>query len=149
DEAEQYYRRALQLNPNDPETLARMSFQYAFVGKPDEALGCLKQARVLDPYFSSSWYWHILGLSHFVAHQYEEAIAALVQSPTMPFWVRAYMAASYGLTDNVDRAREVAAEISRMVPNFSSARLAAKEPFRISADREHFLAGMRKAGLPE
>jgi adenylate cyclase len=148
DLADQYYRRALELNPNDPETLARMSFLYAFLGRPDDAFGWLKQARVLDPYFNSTWYWHNLGLSHFIAHRYEEAIAAFSRSSTMPFWVRAYLAACYRLTNVIDRARELAAEILRMAPDFSSARLAAKEPFRHAADREHLLEGMRKAGLP-
>jgi adenylate cyclase len=87
-------------------------------------------------------------LSHFIAHRYEEAIAAFSRSATMPFWVRAYLAVCYGFTNVIDRARELAAEVLRMVPDFSSARLAAKEPFKHAADREHLLEGMRKAGLP-
>jgi TolB-like protein len=149
DLADQYYRRALELNPNDPETLFRMSFLYSCLGRPDEAFGWLKQARVFDPYFNPTWYRHKLGFSHFIAHRYEEAIAALSRSSTMPFWVQAYLAACYGLTNRIDRARELAAEIVRLVPDFSRARLAAKEPFKHPADREHLLEGMRKAGLPQ
>jgi adenylate cyclase len=67
----------------------------------------------------------------------------------MPFWVQAYLGASYALTDRIDRAREFAAQVLRLKPDFSSTRLAAKEPFKRPEDREHLLEGLRKAGLPE
>jgi TolB-like protein len=149
DLAEEYYRRALELNPTDPEQIARMSFLYACRGRPDEAVNCLKQARLIDPYFNPTWYWHHLGYSHFIARRYEEAIVAFNRSSTMPFWVQAYLAACHGLTDRVDLAWEFACEVLRLAPDFSSARLAAKEPFERPADREHLIEGMRKAGLPE
>jgi TolB-like protein len=149
DLAEQYYQRALSLNPNSPSLFAHMSFLYAYTGRIDQAFDALAQARVIDPYFSPTWYWHHLGYANFIARRYDEAIAALSHSTTMPFWVQAYLAACYALTDRMDRAREFTAEILRLVPNFSLLRLAAKEPFKHSADRDHFVDGLRKAGLPE
>jgi adenylate cyclase len=149
DLAEQYYRRALELNPNNAEQVARMGFLCANLGKPDEAIDWLKQAQVLDRHLNPTWYWHMLGYAHFVAHKYEEAIAAYSRSSTMPFWVQAYLAACYALTDRVDQAREFAANVLRLAPDFSSTRLAGKEPFKRPADRDHLLDGLRKAGLPE
>jgi hypothetical protein len=67
----------------------------------------------------------------------------------MPFWVQAYLAASYALMDKIDRARESAAQVLRSKPDFSSIRLAAKEPFKRPEDTEHLLDGLPKAGLPE
>ena len=147
--AEEYFQRALELNPNDPEQVANGGFLYAFLGKPDDAIDWLSKARRLDPYFNPIRYWHFIGFAHFIAHRYEEAIAAFSHSSTMPFWVQAYLAASYALTDKSDRAWEVATQVLSLKPDFSSTRLAAKEPFKRPEDKEHLLHGLRKAGLPE
>jgi hypothetical protein len=57
------------------------------------------------------------------------------------------MAACYAQLGQLDKARERAAEVLRMKPNFHllSQTLHHKNP----ADAEHWLEGMRKAGLPE
>jgi adenylate cyclase len=149
DLADQYYQRALRLNPNNSEHIARMSFLYAYTGRPDEALDSLAQARLIDPFFSSVWYWHHLGYAHFIARHYDEAIAAFSHSTTMPFWVQAYLAACYALTDRGEHARPLVAEVLRLVPDFSVARLTEKEPFQRPADRQHLVDGLRRAGLPE
>ncbi len=149
DLAEQYYQRAFQLNPNNAELVAHMSFVSAYAGRPDEALDALAQARVIDPYLSHTWYWHHLGYANFIARRYDEAIAALDHSLTMPFWVQAYLAASHALGGSLDRARQFAVEVVRLVPDFSATRLSEKEPFKFPADMQHLLDGLRKAGLPE
>jgi tetratricopeptide (TPR) repeat protein len=149
DLSEQYLQRSRDPNPNNPELMVKASFLYASLGRSDEAIGCLRQARVIDPYFNPTWYWHHLGYAHFIARRYEEAIAAFSHSTTMPFWVQAYLAASYALTDRIDRARAFAGEVLRLSPDFSSARLVAKEPFKHPADAQHLLNGLRRAGLPE
>ena len=149
DLAEEHYRRALELNPNNPEQVARMGSLYVFLGKPDEAIGWLKQAKLLDPYFDANSYWDTLGCVHFVARRYEEAIAAFSRSSTMSFWAQAYLAACSALDDRIERAQEFAAEVLRLAPDFSLNRLAEKEPYKSSIDREHLVSGLRKAGLPE
>ena len=108
--AEEHYRRALELTPNNPDQVARMASLYVFLGKPDEAIGWLKQAKLLDPYFDANpTYWDILGGVHFVARRYEDAIAAFSRSPTMSFWAQAYLAACNALDDRIERAQESAA----------------------------------------
>jgi adenylate cyclase len=148
--AEEHYRRALELNPNNPDQVARMASLYVFLGKPDEAIGWLKQAKLLDPYFDANpTYWDILGGVHFVARRYEDAIAAFSRSPTMSFWAQAYLAACNALDDRIERAQESAAEVLRLSPEFSLNRLAEKEPYKNSTERDHLVRGLRKAGLPE
>src|SRR5262249_16437507 len=149
DLAEEHYRRALELNPNNPEQVARMGSLCVFLGKPDEAIGWLKQTNLLDPYFDGTSYWDTLGCVHFLAGQYEDAIAAFSRSSTMSFWAQAYLAACSALDDRIERAQEFAAEVLRLAPDFSLNRLAEKEPYKSSIDREHLISGLRKAGLPE
>jgi hypothetical protein len=67
----------------------------------------------------------------------------------MPDWVHAYLAACYALTDKADRAKYHVAEVLRLLLNFSLTRFAAKQSYKLSADLERPLDGLRKAGLPE
>lgn len=149
DLAEHHKRRALELNPNSPEQVACTGVLYAFLGRPEEAVRWFERARLLDPYFEPTWYWPLLGVAHFVAGRYDEAVVLLGRSPTMPVWVRAYLAACHALAGGADRVREFVADLARSAPNFSSALLVAKEPFKRPADREALLEGLRDAGLPE
>jgi adenylate cyclase len=149
DLAEEHYRRALELNPNNPEQVARMGSLYVFLGKPDEAMGWLKRAKLLDPYIDADSYWDILGCIHFVMHRYDDAITTFSQKPTESFWAQAYLAACSALHDSCERAQEFAAEVLRLAPDFSLNRLAEKEPYKSPADRQHLINGLRKAGLPE
>ena len=149
DLAEQFKRQSLDLNPNDPWRITGMGLLYTYFGDLDEAFRWFDQSKRIDPYFEPAWRWHILGVAHFVAHRYDEAIAAFNRSATMPGWVQAYLATCYVLTENADRANETAAEVVRLMPRFSASRFAEKEPFRRPADREHLLDALRRAKLPD
>ena len=63
--------------------------------------------------------------------------------------MRAYLAACHALAGRRDRAKMAAVEVTRRSPGFSAALLAAREPFKLAADRQHLLDGLLKAGLPE
>jgi len=145
DLAEQCYRRALELNPNNPFTLSGMGDLLGYVGRPDEAIEWYRQARLVDLHFRGG----CLGAAHFNARQYDEAIAAASNSPTLSLWRAAYLAASYALTSRIERARECAVEVLRRAPDFSTSRFISKEPYRRAADRDHLHDGLRQAGLPE
>ena len=57
------------------------------------------------------------------------------------------MSASYAQLGRLDEARERAVEVLRLKPNFRL--LSQTLHHKNSADAEHWLEGMRKAGLPE
>jgi adenylate cyclase len=77
---------------------------YTFLGNPTQALKYLRDAKFIDPYFEPDWYWRVVGLAHFVAHSYDEAIANFGRSPKMPFWEHAYLAACYAQTNKLELA---------------------------------------------
>jgi adenylate cyclase len=147
--AEHQYFKALELNRNSPMLLANLGGLYACLGKPIEAMNYLKEAKLLDAFFDPTWYWPLVGIAHFGARRYDEAIAALCRTPSLRYWAPAYLAASYALTERIDRARFCAAEVLRLLPSFSLVRFAAKQSYKLLADREHLIDGLRKAGLPE
>jgi tetratricopeptide (TPR) repeat protein len=117
--AEHHFQKTLNLNPNRPSTLTSLGCLYAYLGKPDEALGYFKMAHSLDPLFEPSWYWRMLGVVLFVARRLDEAIAAFKKSPSLPFWVHGYLAACYAITDRIEDARHHTAEVLRLAPDAS------------------------------
>jgi adenylate cyclase len=148
DLAEYHYLRARALNPNKPMLLAALGDLHTFLGHTEEAIRCLEEARQLDPFFDPSWYWPTIGVVHFTARRYDDAIAALSRSAIMTFRVHAYLAAAFALSGRGEHAAASAAAVLQALPDFSVARLAAKEPYRNPADRDNLVDGMRRAGLP-
>jgi adenylate cyclase len=149
DLAEQYHRRALEMNPNNPQHLADMGSLLVYLGRPDEGLDWLQRARRIDPYFGPPWYWHQLGFAHLTAGRYDEAIQAFERSTTMPYWVRAYIAACHARMGRPTQAAAFVAATLRLKPDFSAARNAAKEPFRHSRDADHLIEALHSAGFAE
>jgi adenylate cyclase len=49
----------------------------------------------------------------------------------------------------IDDARAEVAEILRLDPGYTLADLSERLPFRYPEDREHYLADLRRAGVPE
>ena len=125
-----------------------------FAGKkaelePAKGMDYLKEAKVVDPFFAPKWYWGQVGRAYFVTHQYDDAIAAFARYPSTRVWGLAYLAACYALTGNIDRSKHHAAEVLRLMPEFSISRYVPKELYRLSSDRKHLTDALRKAGLPE
>ena len=149
DLAEHYYTRALALNPNNPTVRANLGDLYLRLGDPAKCLDYFREAKVIDPFFAPEWYWGPVGRAYFVTHQYDDAIAAFARYPSARFWGLAYLAACYALTGNIDRSKHHAAEVLRLMPEFSISRYVPKELYRLSSDRKHLTDALRKAGLPE
>ena len=149
DLAERHSRRALELNPNRPMVLAGRGSLLVYLGKPEEGIAYLNEAKQLDPSFDPTWYWPAIGVAHFISQRYDDAIAALGRSPNMPYWVQAYLAACCALAAMPERAHDHTAEVLGMRPNFSASWFATKELFNRTADRELLITGLRKAGIPE
>ena len=147
--AEHCFEKAIALNPNSPHRMINLGDLYGYLGRPEEGIECYNQAKLIDQYFDPTWYWPGLGVLHFIAGRYDEAIANLSRSPTMPDAVHSYLAACYALTGRSEQAALHAAEALNLAPDFSSARFVAKEPFKQLRDRDRLLEGLRRAGLPE
>jgi adenylate cyclase len=149
DLAEHCFQKSIALNPNRPVVMATLGTLYGYLGRPEEGIAYYMQAKLIDQLYDPTWYWPRLGMLHFIAGRYEEAIVHLSRSQTMSQWAYGYLAACYALTDQKDQAAHLAAEALRLAPDFSIERFLEKEPFKQLADRERLLQGLRKAGLPE
>jgi TolB-like protein/Tfp pilus assembly protein PilF len=147
--SEHHFQRAVQLNPNRATLMASYGWHCAYAGRPQEGIERFKEARRLDSFYQTSWYWSGLAGAQFIARQYAEAIATFERSAKLGLWSRCYLAASHAHAGNREQARRGAAEILRQNPDFSAGRFAAREPFKLDEDRQHLAQGLREAGLPD
>ena len=149
DLAERHKRRALELVPNSVYETACMGVLRTFLGERDAALACFARARALDPFYEPAWFWRMQGMAHFLAGRYDEAVACLERTPTIPPWLLAYLAASHALARRPAIAAGFAARVLAREPRFTISRFLAREPLRLPADRERLRSGLRNAGLPD
>jgi TolB-like protein len=148
DKAEFHQLRALALNPNFAHIVAHMGLLSAFLGKAADGADWLQNALRLNP-FPPHWYRGMLGMAHYAARQYTQAVASLEVMGDRSPWDRMYAAAAYGQLGRSEAARAQLREYRAMRPKGSILEYAANEPFKNLADLEHLLEGLRKAGLPE
>jgi adenylate cyclase len=86
------------------------------------------------------------------AQRYDEAITTckkgLNQAPN-DILTHVTCAAIYGQAGRKDSARAEAEEVLKRNPKFSAVSYAKRLPYKNQSDRDFFLDGMRKAGLPD
>jgi adenylate cyclase len=81
--------------------------------------------------------------------RYEEAIQTFARMNPLFHWDRACLAAAYAYLGRDQEARVEIAEALRLKLDYSIAMVAEHTLFKNGEDVEHFLTGLRMAGLPE
>jgi adenylate cyclase len=147
-EALEALETAIALNPNDADGYVFQGQALSRVGRSDEAIEMIEKARRLNP-AAPRWYaWH-LGMAYYLSRRYEEAVVALRRgSPLSPMAYR-WLAATYAQLGREQDAKAAADEYLKRTPDFSLARHLEMVPFQHLGDRDHYVEGLRKAGLPE
>jgi adenylate cyclase len=138
------YETACELDPQHPDMAADLGEMLIYAGQSDKAIAVIKQAMSRKiPYC----YWWNLGRAYYMTKRYQEAIDAVANIIDPPNDVRLITAASQAqLGDSA--ATSTMAKFSEHDPDFSIAK-AAERHFRHDSDRQHWLDGLRKAGLKE
>jgi len=143
--------KAIALAPNSAVSQVFMGIILTFDGKPEQGIPHLEKGLRLDP-IPPGWYYRNLGMAYFTAHRYEDAIAAckkaLNRTPN-DLLTHAILTSSYTWAGREEEARSQAAEVLRINPGFSLEKRAKILKYKNQADRDRFLEGLRKAGLPE
>lgn len=160
DKAEIQFNRALTLNPNDADVAAVFANILVYWGRWREALAWIGAAKRLNPFPPNLYHWyHALAL--YSGHEYEQAIKALLEARAFDRWSYGLLAACHAQIGRLDRARseaetfvserrrELAANGQAAPPNTLDLAQVRAERYRNLADREHFLDGLRKAGLTD
>jgi adenylate cyclase len=141
------YETARKLNPNNPDLAADMAEALIYAGEPDKAITQIREAMLHNPQVPY-WYWWNLARAYYMAKRYEEAIEAAGKITDPPNDVLLITAASKAQLGDLDAARAEMAQFSKNDPEWSIAK-AAERYFRRDSDRQHWLDGLRKAGLKE
>ncbi len=139
------YVRALSLNPNDADLMSDMADALAHSGRSEEAIGLLQKAMRLNPFYPDQYLWH-LGGAYYNLKRYEEAIDSVLRMHN-PTEGRRLLAASYAQLGRASEAQDQASMVLRAHPNFSINRWASVQPDKFEDDLEHFVEGLKKAGL--
>ncbi len=150
DEALAQFNRATETNPSFTDWTSILA--HVFAGESLRALEIGHALARLDP-FSPAVAHGFIGFAHYMLKQYEAALAPLRdcvrRAPNFRgghFWLAA-TSAQLGMTEN---ARAEAAEVLRIDPGYTINRSAKPlAMFKKPSDTEHWMDGLRKAGLPE
>jgi TolB-like protein len=136
--------RALELNPNDAETLADVGHYLAFMGAFERGVALTRRAQRLNP-LHPGWYHFSLARLNFSRGHYQETIADVRRAGLPDFyWTHLLVCAALGHMGHAD-AGAALARILELKPDFS----ATAELTKWNAapdDLDHIIAGLRKAG---
>lgn len=149
--ADTEFGEALRLNPNHADAWALLADLRVFQGRSSEGVESVQRAFQLNPYPPRVYFW-VLGFANYAAYRYEdaiEAIKALKHEATYRTGSQRVLAASLAQLGRLDEAKAEAALFLSDNPNFKARRWADTHPFQNPGDREHFVEGYLKAGLPK
>jgi adenylate cyclase len=153
DNAIRRFLRAIELDPNSAYARGYLGTAYAFAGECDPAIQNMQEAIRLSPrdflmvvwFQGSAW-------AYLSAEKFEQATdcakRAIDCNPAFPDAHGAYAAASAYLGHMGD-ARAGLDGYIRLMPGLTAQDERLTRPFRRPSDRERFIDGLRKAGLPE
>jgi adenylate cyclase len=142
--------RTLALNPNYVDW--RPGLALVLGGESRRAVDVLEACMRLDPFYSPVASGN-LGFAHYMLKQYPQALPALRDCVSRAPNFRGghgCLAATYAQLGRVEEARAEAAEVLRIHPGYTIVGTARRiMGFKSAKDAEHYLDGLRKAGLPE
>ena len=159
DKSRFHHEKAIDLNPNDVEARTTYGFFLTCVRETDEAIVEFERARQVDPH-DLNWLPWLEGFAYFTARQYAPAIACFERIEDPHNEVLSLLAASYAHAGRLDEAKPVLEEFLRRAElemvDFPGRSLVAWKRswhgivcYEDEADADHWLDGMRKAGLEE
>ncbi|HSM41854.1 MAG TPA: tetratricopeptide repeat protein [Afifellaceae bacterium] len=144
-------KKAIEYDPNYADGYAAFANILNFSGDAEGGREAMLRAMALNPHFSAA-YIDILGRSHFILKQYDEAIANLeecVSRDPQMFSCHVFLASAYALAGRTDDARWEADEVYSLEPGFTLRSDSIAPQFREAEDREHYQSGLLLAGIPE
>jgi adenylate cyclase len=152
DDAIRRLRRGVELEPNSSLAHGMLSAAYAFGGEADLAIQQTQEAIRLSPRDFLNVIWHITAAwAHLSAERFEDAAECARRAADWnPAFADAHgvLAAALAHLGRMAEARASLDAFTGLISGHVADQLAAR-PFRRPADRERYLAGLRKAGLPE
>ncbi len=142
-------QKAIEYDPSYANAYVLLATLLYYAGRPVEGLARIRQAMQINPHHPYNYHFH-LGQAYFVLHRYPEAIDAFnlgLSSYPASERMRVWLAAALAQSGNIEEAKWEGEQIMSANPDFSIQRMTRSFPFNNPADMEHFIAGLRLAGL--
>jgi len=142
-------QKAIEYDPSYANAHVLLATLLYYAGRPEEGLERIREAMQINPHHPYNYHFH-LGQAYFVLHRYREAIDAFnrgLSSYPASERMRVWLAAAMAQSGDIEEAKWEGEQIMAADPGFSVQRMAQAFPFKNRADTEHFLAGLRLAGL--
>jgi TolB-like protein len=139
---------ALRINPSHANAWVFLGELKVSQGFAPNGVELVPKAFGLNPH-PPGWYYWVLGYTQYAAHSYEDAAKTLRHPATYLTGSTRLLAASLAQLGRMNQPREEAQHFLAINPRFSVRSWINIVPFRRDADRQHFIEGYLKAGLPE
>jgi TolB-like protein len=137
----------LRINPNHAAGWILLSDLRIQEGRAVEGIDCVRNSFRLDPHPLGEYYWG-LGFTLYAAGRYQDAVEALSHDSARGLGVGRILAAALAQLGRMTEARKEARKFLLEFPQFSAQEWGRTQPFRNASDRQHFVDGYVKAGLP-
>ena len=134
--------------PNNASSYAQLAARLYVIGRGEEAIAAAKKAIRLNP-IPEAYYFYILGNSHLVMAQYEEAISAYknMLDRRSSSVALVPLTVCYSILGREEEAQASAAEVLRLDPDFSVGHWAKTASFKDKEFIERYINALHKAGL--
>ena len=139
--------KGLRINPNQASGWGSLADLRVHEGRAAEAIDCARNSLRCDPHPTGNYYW-LLGWAQYALGRYQDAVETLRNDSARGPGVQRILAAALAQLGRMTEAREEAGKFLAEFPHFSAKQWGATQPFRNDADRQHFIDGYVKAGLP-
>ena len=153
DEAIDCFRDSLALNPNSAFAWALSSATYSYCGEPEEALRRLERSEQLcpiEPHFGFI-FDTAKAIAYTFKQNYREAARWARRTVRQsPYFANAYkpLIASLGHLDEIPEAAEYLRRLLELENDFCINKFKVQYPFRHEIDKDRYVAGLVKAGVP-
>jgi TolB-like protein/Tfp pilus assembly protein PilF len=147
------FKLAIHLNPSDAHLYPYLGFAQAFSGLAEDALDNFLMAMKLsprDPMFG--WFHNGMGVSLLHLQRHEECVEWVrkaLQYPNVIWAIRAYAISALAHLGRTEECRQELDDLLALQPDCTISLL---QRSRLTTDQsysDHFVEGLRKAGLPD
>ncbi|CAN7412855.1 MULTISPECIES: adenylate/guanylate cyclase domain-containing protein [unclassified Ensifer] len=142
-----HHERAIDLAPNDAYIAGRCAAFYTYANEAERALELLDRAEMLDP-FLPVWIVEERVASLYVLSRHDELFAVARALPYQTRRTLIYRIAARMARGDIDRARQLVAQIQALDPKLTAGYIRSQEFFRDRTITEALVDRVHAAGLP-
>jgi TolB-like protein/DNA-binding winged helix-turn-helix (wHTH) protein len=144
------FNLAIALNPSDPNILVHSAGVLLIVGRTDDAIDRIEQAKGIDPFYPDWFNWQ-MGWALYEKNDCGAALTAMRKMSRIPSGARRMLAGIYACLGNQQEAKEALAVFLKDSPgdSISKQRRQWEKNYTVPGSLDRWIEHMRFAGLPE